>query len=68
MAKNGRHLTREQALRQMLPAAASRNNKYSIGGVEKTKRHKPRPITLPKLAFLGDTVTESGLSAGNKLS
>ena len=52
----------------MLRAAASRNNKYSIGGVEKTKRHKPRPITLPKLAFLGDTVTESGLSAGNKLS
>jgi hypothetical protein len=61
--------TREQAIRQMLRAETTRVNRTNNYGVAKTgKAGKPRPITLPKLAFLGDTVTESGPSAGNKPS
>jgi hypothetical protein len=53
----------------MLRAETTRVNRTNNYGVAKTgKAGKPRPITLPKLAFLGDTVTESGPSAGNKPS
>lgn len=53
--------TRERAIRNMLRGAASATNKKNAFGYDKTdnRHHKPRPITLPKLAFLGETVTES---------
>jgi hypothetical protein len=33
-------------IRQAMTAAT---DKYGIGGVEKRKGHKPRPVTLPKV-------------------
>lgn len=38
--------TRQQRLQEMLRRAKTSNDKYNIGGREKTKGHRPRPITL----------------------
>ncbi len=46
--------TLEQRRRELLRRAKGINEKYNIGGIEKTKGHKPRPITLAKVALGGE--------------
>ena len=41
--------TRQQRLQELLRKARGATEKYNIGGREKTKGHKPRPITLAKV-------------------
>lgn len=43
--------TREQRIREMLKRAKTANNKYGIGGREKST-HRPKPITLAKVSSL----------------
>ncbi len=35
----------------LMRQALSKNNKFSIGGIEKKGRYAPKPITLPSLQF-----------------
>lgn len=47
--------TRQQKLSDTLKRAKAMNNKYGIGGREKTGALAPRKITLAKLNFGGET-------------
>jgi hypothetical protein len=41
--------TRQQRVIEMLRRNKSSGTKYNIGGIEKTGKRKPKPITLPTI-------------------
>ena len=43
------NLTREERILRMLKASKTRQSNYGVGGLLKSDRYKPKPITMPKV-------------------